>query len=163
MAQNSVINHLPSSPRPVSVSPLFTRRRQQRADIYCSGQWSVHVTDWCPSSALRPAGPACWVPESKDGDPWPARTNHPDLRCPRAQTPHSLGGEEASRLFYLILAHRCIRDHPHNYNIINITHSLTGKIYKFKLTSPKTGKNLKCIHVFMSPPLNPCFWNIFKM
>lgn len=69
---------------------LLTRRLQQRAGTCFFGRWSVLVTECCPSSALRPAGPACWVPESKEGDPGPALTNHPDLHCPRGRTPDSL-------------------------------------------------------------------------
>lgn len=74
--------------------PSITRRWQQWADTYCFGQWSVRGTDLCPSSASRPAGPACWAPESKDGDPWPALTNHPDRHCPRGQTPHNLWAKQ---------------------------------------------------------------------
>lgn len=81
MAQNSVFTCYFS---------LFMRSPQQTAGTCCFGQWSVHVADCCPSSALRTAGPACWVPESKDADLWPALTIHPDLHCPRDQTPDNL-------------------------------------------------------------------------
>ncbi len=80
---------LPSFLKHFDVSP-FMRRLQQRAGTCCFGRWSVRVIDRCPSSALRPAGPACWVPGSKDGDPGPVLTNHPDLHCPRGRTPDSL-------------------------------------------------------------------------
>lgn len=64
---------------------LLMRTLQQRAGTCCFGQWSVHETDCCPSSVLGPAGPACWVPESKAADPGPALTNHPEPHCPRCQ------------------------------------------------------------------------------
>lgn len=69
---------------------LLMRTLQQRAGTCCFGQWSVHETDRCPSSVLGPAGPACWVPESKAADPGPALTNHPEPHCPRGQIPDNL-------------------------------------------------------------------------
>lgn len=42
------------------------------------------------SSALKPADPVCWAPESKGADPGPALINHPELQCPRGRTPDIL-------------------------------------------------------------------------
>ena len=50
------------------------------------GPAGVRVAEPCPSSALRPVGPACSSPGSKDGGHGSARTNHPALRCSRGQT-----------------------------------------------------------------------------
>lgn len=83
------------------IPPLFTRWLQQTIGTCFFGRWSVHEADRCPSSALKPAGPACWVPESKGADPGPALTSHPDLRCPRGQTPDNLWVKRHN--FYFIL------------------------------------------------------------
>lgn len=63
------------TPQPRLIFPLFTRRPRRRGGTCCFGP--RRVREGRPSSALRPAGPAGWVPESKDGDPGPARTIHP--------------------------------------------------------------------------------------
>lgn len=107
------------------------------------------------SSALKPAGPVCWAPESRGADPGPALINHPELRCPRGRTPDILWHKRlisTHSLAYKPWIYLLLRSHYDHTSCSKNCLSSTSVCVPSRFRRVKgRDASLRCVRMFWSP------------